>query len=89
MPVYSHTQLALFEQCPQRYKFTYIDKLRKPEEQGAEAFVGSRVHENLEKLYDDLKYGKLDSLNELIAFYKSEWRRNWRPAITVNMENAA
>ena len=83
MPVYSHSQLSVFEQCPQRYKFHYIDKVRKPEEQGIEAFVGSRVHETLQKLYEDLQYGKLSSLEELVTFYNNQWRCNWKPEIRI------
>jgi putative RecB family exonuclease len=86
MPVYSHTQLSVFEECPQRYKFQYVDRVRKPGEQGVEAFVGSRVHGSLQKLYDDLKYGKLTSLDELVAHYHEDWRRNWNPTIRIVRE---
>lgn len=86
MPVYSHTQLSVFEECPQRYRFQYIDKLRKPEEQGIEAFVGSRVHETLEKLYEELKYGKMNSLEELGTYYRSQWQSNWGPAVRIVRE---
>jgi putative RecB family exonuclease len=86
MPVYSHTQLSVFEECPQRYKFQYIDKVRKPGEQGAEAFVGSRVHEALQKLYEDLRYEKLNSMDELVAYYRDQWRRNWTSSIRIVRE---
>jgi putative RecB family exonuclease len=76
MPVYSHTQLSTFQQCPLRYRFLYVDRLRKPEETSAEAFVGSRVHETLQKLYEDLKYGKLNTLEGLLAYYRDQWLRN-------------
>ena len=47
--MYSHSRLETFEQCPQKYKFRYIDNIRT-ETEGIEAFVGKRVHEALEKL---------------------------------------
>lgn len=86
MPVYSHSQIATFEQCPLKYRFRYIDKIRKPEEQGAEAFTGSLVHETLEKLYNDLEYEKLNSLDELVAWYRDAWRKEWRPEIKMVRE---
>ena len=49
MAVYSNSKLSTFEQCRQKYKFQYIDKIRIPGE-SIEAFLGSRVHEALEKL---------------------------------------
>lgn len=86
MPVYSHTQLSVFEECPQRYKFEYIDRIRKREEQGIEAFVGSRVHETLQKLYEDLAYGKSASMGELLEHYQEGWRQNWGPRIRIARE---
>jgi putative RecB family exonuclease len=86
MPVYSHTQLSIFEQCPQRYKFQYIDKIPKSWEQSIEAFVGSRVHEALQKLYDDLRCGKLHSLDSVLAYYQEQWRGNWSEGIRIFRE---
>ena len=61
MPVYSHSRLETFETCPQKYKFRYIDKLEKPRRADLfEAFVGSRVHETLQKLYRDLQADQVD-----------------------------
>ena len=51
MKTYSHSRLSTFEQCPLKFKFQYIDKIEKAEE-SVEAFMGKRVHEVLEKLYE-------------------------------------
>ena len=83
MPVYSHSKLRTFEDCPQKYKFQYIDKIKKPEEESIEAFVGSRVHDVLEKLYKDLARCKLNSLDDLLNTYRSEWEKAWEPAIKI------
>jgi len=83
MPVYSHSKLRTFEDCPQKYKFKYIDKIEKPEEESIEAFVGSRVHDALERLYKDLLRCKLNSLDDLLTFYRSEWEKVWTPAIKI------
>ncbi|MGH9445194.1 MAG: RecB family exonuclease, partial [Terriglobia bacterium] len=89
MPVYSHSRLSTFEQCPQRYKFQYLDKLPKPQAMSAEAFAGSRVHEALQKLYEDLKYGKLNSIEDLLAYYYDQWRRNWGEGVRIVREGLA
>jgi putative RecB family exonuclease len=59
MSVYSHSRLSCYEQCPQKYKLKYLDKVKTEVEQSIEAFLGSRVHETLEKLYQDLRYQKV------------------------------
>lgn len=49
MTVYSHSRLSCFEQCPQKFKLQYIDKVETEVEESVEAFLGSRTHETLEK----------------------------------------
>lgn len=82
MPVYSHSQLSMYEECPLRYKFSYRDRIRRDIE-GIEAFLGSRVHETLQKCYDDLKYTKLNSLSELLAYFNKLWQENWHDAVAI------
>jgi putative RecB family exonuclease len=82
MPVYSHSQLATYETCPQKYKLSYIDKI-EVETEGIEAFMGSRVHEALEKLYRDLKVTKINTLEELLDFYHQSWEKNWNDLIQI------
>src|SRR5512136_772124 len=82
MPVYSHSQLATYETCPQKYKLSYVDKI-EVETEGIEAFMGSRVHEALEKLYRDLRVTKLNTLEELLDFYHQSWEKNWNDLIQI------
>ena len=90
MTVYSHSRLSCYEQCPQKFKFHYIDKIETKEEETVEAFLGTRVHEALEKLYRDLQHQKENTLEELLAFFKSEWNSNWNDdIIIVNAEYTA
>jgi len=87
MTVYSHSRLSCYEQCPQKFKLQYIDKIETEEEQTVEAFLGIRVHEALEKLYRDLQHQKADSLDDLLAFFSKEWDANWTDdIIIVNQE---
>ncbi len=83
MPVYSHSKLSTFEQCPYKYKLCYIDKVEVEIEESVEAFMGSKVHETLEKLYRDLQFEKTNSLEELLQFLNDEWQKNWHDAIII------
>jgi len=85
MPIYSNSRLATYENCPQQYKLRYIDKVELPEgaEEGIEAFLGSRVHETLEKLHKELILTKLNSLDDLLGYYKNEWDKNWHENVVV------
>ena len=82
MPAYSHSQLSTYETCPYQYRLHYIQKI-KMDTEGIEAFMGSRVHDTLEKLYRDLKMTKLNTLEELIAFYHQCWEKNWSEAVQI------
>jgi putative RecB family exonuclease len=84
--MYSNSRIQTFEQCPRKYKFRYVDNLRMDTE-GVEAFVGKRVHEALEKLYRDLKYAKLNPVEDILAFYESEWEKNWTGKVQVANKN--
>lgn len=83
IPVYSPTRLNIFEQCPQRYKFKYVDRATIPEFISIEAFVGSRVHEVLNKLYAEMALGMPHPLEVLVEFYVEQWRKVWGPNVHV------
>lgn len=83
MSVYSHSRLQAFETCPLKYKFRYIDRVETPIEETVEMFVGSRVHDVLEKLYNDLQLEKLDSLDGLLEFYQAEWKKEWNEGVKI------
>ncbi len=82
MPTYSHSQLSTYQTCPHQYKLAYIDKI-KVETEGIEAFMGSRVHEALEKLYRDLKVTKVNTVEDLLNFYHQSWEKNWNDMIQI------
>jgi len=64
----------------------YIDRVETEVEQSIEAFLGSRVHETLEKLYRDLGYQKINTLDELLDFFRDEWKKNWSDDIVIVKE---
>ena len=79
---YSYSKISLFNSCPLKYKFLYIDKNYKIDE-SIEAFLGKMVHQTLEwiymqKLEDNRSYYSLDSI---IHFFKEKWEDHWHHSI--------
>ncbi len=66
--IYSHSRLATFEDCPKRFEFRYVLKI-KTDTEGIEAFVGKRVHEVLERLYLSVERDLMPSLPRVIFRY--------------------
>jgi putative RecB family exonuclease len=83
MPTYSHSRLETYENCPRQFKLQYVDKIEIEEAESVEAFLGSRVHEVLEKLYKDLRMAKLPTLDEVLAYYEKVWDGNWHDGVTI------
>jgi len=84
---YSHSRLGAFEQCKYKYKLQYIDKIKVDVPTTIEAFMGDMVHQALEKLYTDLKFQKLNSLKELLAFFNELWEKEYSEDILVAKSN--
>lgn len=82
MPIYSHSQLSMYEECPLKYKLCYLDKIKRDIE-GVEGFLGIMVHESLRKCYNDIRLTKLDTLDELLAYYDNLWQQNWHDTIVI------
>ncbi len=83
MPTYSHSRLETYENCPRLYKLQYIDKIEIEETESVEAFLGSRVHEALEKLYKDVRMTKIPTLDEILEFYEKAWDENWHDGVNI------
>lgn len=84
--LFSHSRLSTFEQCPLKYKYKYLDKVEVEQRESVEAFLGSAVHATLEKLYRDIQFSKLNSLEELLSFYNETWKKKWNPSIVINRD---
>ena len=85
MTAYSHSRIGTFLQCKQKYKFQYINKI-KVDAETIEIFLGKRVHETLEKLYKDLQFEKLNTKEDLLAYFDTLWENNWHEKIVVVKE---
>ena len=83
MPSFSHSKIGAFEACKLKYKFTYIDKIKVEAEDTIETYLGSMVHEALEKLYRDKRFEKLMPLGELLAYFNKLWEENWKDSIII------
>jgi putative RecB family exonuclease len=87
MTRYSNSRLETFKQCKYKYKLQYIDRVRPDVPDKVETFMGSMVHETLDKLYRDLKGGFLNTKDEVIKFYGKKWRENWSDDILIVKSN--
>jgi len=82
--IYSHSRLSTYEQCPLKFKLTYIDKEEPEGEESIEAFVGSRVHEALEWLYKRVKMTVIPTKEQVLEHFEKLWKKNFHPAIKIN-----
>ncbi|MFQ5598378.1 MAG: RecB family exonuclease, partial [Nitrospiria bacterium] len=80
--IYSHSRLETYRQCPLKFKLCYIDRVPS-EVEGIEAFMGSRVHEALQKLYTDLRFCKEVGLESLLADYRRLWEDKWHENVRI------
>ncbi|UCH42163.1 MAG: PD-(D/E)XK nuclease family protein [Dehalococcoidales bacterium] len=85
MPLYSHSQLSTYQECPLKYRFRYRDKIRRFTE-GVESFLGTMVHETLKKCYDNVRFGRVSTLDNLLAQYDRLWRKEWHDSIIITRE---
>lgn len=86
MTIYSYSRLKCYEECPQKYKFQYIDKIKIEIEESIELFYGKIIHKTLKKLYQDLIHQKKNTLEDLLSFLNNEWATNLNESIVVNKE---
>lgn len=83
MKKYSYSTLDTFKKCPLKFKYKKLERVEALLEESVEAFLGTRVHQSLKKLYDDLMMVKTLSLDELLEYYNSQWERNWSESIKI------
>jgi putative RecB family exonuclease len=82
VPSYSHSKLTTYQQCPQKYKFRYIDEIPPPI-RSIELHLGTTVHFALEKLYADATQGQITSLDDLLAHYRDKWDEGFSPQLRI------
>ena len=82
MEYFSYSSLETFNKCPSLFNFRYIDKILKKDE-SIEAFMGKRVHEALEFLYDEILSKRLPFIDSIIEKYHERWEANWHDRIAL------
>jgi putative RecB family exonuclease len=83
MANYSQSKLSTYENCPYQYKLRYIDRVEVEIPTTIEMFLGDLVHRTMEKLYKDLQYQKINSKEELLAFYRDLWEKEYSEDILI------
>ena len=83
MNVFSHSSLSTFEQCQRKYWYAYIGKPEIEVVENIEAFLGSRVHDALEYLYETVMAGQVPTEDGLLAWFDEEWHRQWSDDIRI------
>ena len=79
---FSYSSLESYKKCPAQFKFRYIDKIYKDDE-GIEAFMGKRVHETIEYLYNEVLEGKIIFFDSVEAKYEALWNEKWHKRIAI------
>lgn len=83
MAVFSISRIRKFEECPRAYKFRYIEKPEVEEVRNIYGFLGSRVHETLEKLYSELMEGRQMTIWALLDYYDDIWDQKWASDVQI------
>jgi len=81
MVIYSHSRLSTFEQCALKFKYKYIDNLPPDYEQSIEGFLGNKVHEVLQWIYNNKDY-KID-LDNIIKHFIELWNKDYNTNINI------
>jgi putative RecB family exonuclease len=73
MSVYSFSQTQTFVQCPRKYQYKYVDKIKEKEfESSPDLILGHSVHAALEWLYNQINIFKIPNKDELLTKFKDQ-----------------
>ncbi|MFH1016791.1 MAG: PD-(D/E)XK nuclease family protein [Pseudomonadota bacterium] len=81
-PVYSHSRLGVFKNCPKQYEFQYITGPKR-RLTTVENFLGTRFHAVMEKLYGDVQMCGIPGKDELLSLFSKSWDAEWTPEIKI------
>ncbi len=84
MTIYSHSRLSTFEQCPKKFKYKYLDKLKPEIEKTIETHLGSAVHKTLEWIYNSVKESEANlKIDDIIIKFTEEWQKEFSENILI------
>lgn len=89
MATYSPSKLAVYKECPLKYRFVFIDGIRKLGNP-IEAFTGLRVHETLQELVDArANFGKDLGFEKASTIFHRKWEENYNECVVIRNEQLA
>lgn len=83
---FSYSSLQSYQKCPAQFHFRYIERIFKNDE-GIEAFMGKRVHETIEYIYNKKKSGINLSIDKIVEHHHSLWENKWHGNIAIVNRN--
>ena len=83
---FSYSSLQSYQKCPAQFHFRYIERIFKNDE-GIEAFMGKRVHETIEYIYNQKKLGINLSVDNIFEHHHSLWKNKWHGSIAIVNRN--
>jgi len=85
---FSPSKLDTYRECPRRYRYRYVDRLRR-EVETVEAYLGTCVHKALQRLYEGLAHGKRLSREEALQAFDDGWDAGWSGAVVIKHKEYA
>lgn len=77
-----------FRQCPKKFSFQYLERLKVQSKESIEMFAGKKVHESLEQLYLEKENGKTWNEKELCDDFEKRWKMDFQPqTILITRKN--
>ena len=83
---FSYSSLQSYQKCPAQFYFRYIKRIFKNDE-GIEAFMGKRVHETIEYIYNQKKSEINLSFDKIIQYHYSLWENKWHSRVAIVNRN--
>ena len=82
MADYSPSKLTTYMDCPLKYRFSYIDRIKKPD--SIEPFVGTIVHATLREVIDARRrYGKELIFDDAALIFERIWNEEWKDDLSL------
>ena len=65
--MYSFSQIELYQQCPKKYQYKYVDKLETVFKTSPDLILGTSVHGALERLYQQVTVFKIPTSEDVLT----------------------
>ena len=76
MVVYSFSQINLYEQCPKKYQYRYLDGLEREFETSPDLILWTSVHGALERLYQQVNIYKIPIKADVLGKFHELWNNS-------------